>query len=46
VAPNNALWLFDTTLVGDPVTVRGTERGLDPGDGWTAWNIPWSQYVT
>ena len=40
----NALWLFRTTLVGDPVTVRGTERGLDPGDGWTAWNIPWSQY--
>jgi lipoprotein-anchoring transpeptidase ErfK/SrfK len=41
----NALWLFQTTLVGDPVTVRGTERGLDPGDGWTAWNMPWSQYV-
>jgi lipoprotein-anchoring transpeptidase ErfK/SrfK len=41
----NALWLFQTTLVGDPVTVHGTERGLDPGDGWTAWNMPWSQYV-
>jgi lipoprotein-anchoring transpeptidase ErfK/SrfK len=41
----NALWLFQTTLVGDPVTVHGTERGLDPGDGWTAWNMPWSQYI-
>jgi lipoprotein-anchoring transpeptidase ErfK/SrfK len=41
----NALWLFNTTLVGDPVTVRGTERGLDPGDGWTAWNMPWPQYI-
>ncbi len=45
VATGNAEWLFSTTLVGDPVTVRGTERGLDPGDGWTAWNMPWSQYV-
>jgi lipoprotein-anchoring transpeptidase ErfK/SrfK len=45
VSNANALWLFNTTLVGDPVTVRGTERGLDPGDGWTAWNMPWSQYT-
>jgi lipoprotein-anchoring transpeptidase ErfK/SrfK/predicted small lipoprotein YifL len=44
VATANARWLFDETLVGDPVTVRGTTRDLTPGDGWTAWNIPWSAY--
>lgn len=44
VSGSNAAWLFGLTLVGDPVTVRGTERGLDPGDGWTAWNVPWSEY--
>jgi len=46
VSSSNAEWLFGLTLVGDPVTVRGTERGLDPGDGWTAWNVPWSEYVS
>jgi lipoprotein-anchoring transpeptidase ErfK/SrfK len=46
VSDSNAAWLFGLTLVGDPVTVRGTERGLDPGDGWTAWNMPWSEYVS
>jgi hypothetical protein len=25
--------------------VKGTERTLDPGDGWTAWDIPWSAYT-
>jgi lipoprotein-anchoring transpeptidase ErfK/SrfK len=44
VATANAKWLFNLTLVGDPVTVHGTDRTLTPGDGWTAWNVPWSSY--
>jgi hypothetical protein len=45
VAPGNARWLFAQTKVGDPITVRGTERKLDTGDGWTAWNQSWAQFV-
>jgi hypothetical protein len=45
VAPGNAKWLFDRTHVGDPVIVRGTERTLQHGNGWTAWDRPWSEYV-
>jgi lipoprotein-anchoring transpeptidase ErfK/SrfK len=44
LAPANALWVYQQTMVGDPVTVRGTERGLESGDGWTAWDLPWSTY--
>ncbi|GAA0713569.1 L,D-transpeptidase family protein [Dactylosporangium roseum] len=44
VSTDNARWLYEQTLVGDPVTTRNTEVGLDPGDGWTAWDIPWEQY--
>src|SRR5262249_8265937 len=44
VSTSNAEWLFGLTMIGDPVHVTGTERGLTPGDGWTAWDIPWSQY--
>jgi lipoprotein-anchoring transpeptidase ErfK/SrfK len=41
----DAEWLFGVTHVGDPVTVTGTEVQLEPGNGFTAWNVPWSEYV-
>lgn len=44
VSTSNAQWLYEQTMVGDPVTVRGTERKLDPGNGWTAWDLPWDSY--
>jgi hypothetical protein len=45
LGPGNAKWLFDITHVGDPIIVRGTERQLTHGNGWTAWDLPWSDYV-
>jgi lipoprotein-anchoring transpeptidase ErfK/SrfK len=44
VSTDNAKWVYEQTLVGDPVTTRGTEAPLDPGDGWTAWDLSWSDY--
>ncbi|MBX6356508.1 MAG: L,D-transpeptidase family protein [Micromonosporaceae bacterium] len=41
----NAKWLFGITMMGDPVVVKGTERKLENGNGWTDWNVPWSEYV-
>jgi len=41
----NAQWLFNQTKVGDPVTVKGTERKLENGNGWTAWNLSWDEFV-
>jgi lipoprotein-anchoring transpeptidase ErfK/SrfK len=41
----NARWLFGLTQVGDPVIVRGTERKVDPGNGWTAWDLTWPEFV-
>ncbi|MCT2277900.1 Ig-like domain-containing protein [Micromonospora chalcea] len=38
-------WLFGKTLVGDPITVKGTERRLAPGNGWTAWSLSWSEFI-
>jgi lipoprotein-anchoring transpeptidase ErfK/SrfK len=45
VSPSNARWLFDQTLIGDPVTVKGTGDKLGYGDGWTPWNVSWSEFV-
>lgn len=38
-------WLFDRTMLGDPITVKGTGSPLQNGNGWTDWNMSWDQYV-
>ncbi|BCL15997.1 L,D-transpeptidase [Micromonospora sagamiensis] len=45
VSMDNARWLFQRTLVGDPITITGTERKLTPGNGWTAWSLSWAEFV-
>lgn len=41
----HAKWLFGQTTIGDPITVKGTERKLENGNGWTEWNMSWEEYV-
>ncbi|WP_328466010.1 Ig-like domain-containing protein [Actinoplanes sp. NBC_00393] len=45
VSPSNARWLFDKTLIGDPVTVKGTDDKLDYGNGWTPWDVSWEKFA-
>jgi lipoprotein-anchoring transpeptidase ErfK/SrfK len=45
VSPANARWLFDETLIGDPVEVKGTGDKLVSGNGWTAWDMTWAEFV-
>ncbi|BCB79625.1 hypothetical protein Pflav_060350 [Phytohabitans flavus] len=45
VSTENASWLFSQTKIGDPVTVTGTEEKLAPGNGWTAWNMSWKEFI-
>lgn len=45
MSPANAAWLFGITRMGDPVTVKGTERRVAGGNGWTDWNMSWTEYV-
>ncbi|MFF5084295.1 Ig-like domain-containing protein [Actinoplanes sp. NPDC000266] len=37
-------WLFNKTLMGDVITVSGTEEKLKNGNGWTDWNMSWEEY--
>ena len=41
----NAIWLYNQTNVGDVVQVVGSPRGLEPGNGWTDWNVKWSDWL-
>ncbi|WP_188121249.1 L,D-transpeptidase [Actinoplanes lobatus] len=44
VSPSNARWLFGKTLIGDPVTVKGTGDELEYGNGWTPWDVSWEKF--
>jgi len=41
----NAKWLFEHSTVGDVVTYAGSDRALEPGNGYTAWNLPWERWA-
>lgn len=45
VSMKDGAWLFGQTRIGDPVTVKGTVRKLQNGNGWTDWNMSWERYV-
>lgn len=45
VSATAADWLMGITQVGDQVTVKGTEVKLDQGNGFTAWNVSWDEFV-
>jgi hypothetical protein len=42
---SNAIWLFNQTHIGDIVRVVNSPRTLEPGNGYTDWNVPWSTWL-
>ena len=42
---SNAIWLFNQSTVGDIVKVVGSSRPLEPGNGYTDWNVSWSDWL-
>ncbi len=45
IGPSNANWIFQNSLVGDPVSVSGTPRHVAEGNGWTAWDLSWADFI-
>jgi lipoprotein-anchoring transpeptidase ErfK/SrfK len=45
IGPSNARWIYQNSLVGDPVSVSGTPRHVAPGNGWTAWDMSWDDFI-
>ncbi len=41
----NAIWLFNQSSVGDIVKVVGSPRQLEPGNGYTDWNVSWDDWL-
>jgi lipoprotein-anchoring transpeptidase ErfK/SrfK len=40
----NADWLYHMSLRGDVVDYTGTDRPMEPTNGYGDWNIPWKEY--
>jgi lipoprotein-anchoring transpeptidase ErfK/SrfK len=45
VSTDDGQWIYNWVKVGDPVIVKGTEQHLGEGNGWTAWDLPWDEFV-
>ncbi len=45
VGPTNAKWIFNNSLIGDPVSISGTPVHVAPGNGWTVWDMSWHDYI-
>ncbi|MFE4702597.1 Ig-like domain-containing protein [Streptomyces sp. NPDC056738] len=43
-----AAWFFDNSLTGDVVIVKNSadKATVAPGNGFSDWNMPWSQWVS
>jgi lipoprotein-anchoring transpeptidase ErfK/SrfK len=40
----DAEWLYERSRRGDVVRVTGTDREMEPGNGWTDWNVSFAEY--
>lgn len=42
---DNADWLWGTVMIGDPVVTTGSNRKLEKGNGWSDWDISYSEFA-
>ncbi len=40
----DADWLYHMTYIGDVVEYVGTDRGIEPGNGYSDWNLSWAEW--
>jgi lipoprotein-anchoring transpeptidase ErfK/SrfK len=45
VAPGNAAWYYEHSMLGDPITVTGSPVAGTWGNGWTIWFLSWSKLL-
>lgn len=45
ISDANAKWIYDFTLLGTPVDVHNTGHELPYGDGYTAFDLSWEEFL-
>jgi len=41
----DSAWLYENTLIGDPVVTTGSSRGLEQGNGYSDWDVSYKTYA-
>ena len=41
----NAKWMYDFSKIGDVVVYKNSPRPLEPGNGYTAWELSWEKWA-
>lgn len=44
MAPGDAKWMFDNSLIGDPMDFTGSEREFAPTEGIGVWQFSWAKW--
>ncbi|GAB3453697.1 Ig-like domain-containing protein [Kineococcus endophyticus] len=44
MSTEDAKWMYDNSKVGDVVVYTGSDRGIEPGNGFTVWNETYQQW--
>ncbi len=42
---SDAIWYYKHSQAGDPVEATGSDRQVEPDNGWSFYQMPWSQWV-
>ncbi|MCD0450996.1 Ig-like domain-containing protein [Actinocorallia sp. API 0066] len=45
LSPENAKWFHKISHRGDPVKIVGTDRELEPENGWGYWQLNWKDWL-
>jgi lipoprotein-anchoring transpeptidase ErfK/SrfK len=41
----DAIWYYKHSQPGDPVDITGTDRPVEPDNGWSFYQMPWNQWL-
>ncbi|WP_395107461.1 Ig-like domain-containing protein [Actinomadura sp. SCN-SB] len=44
-SPSDARWFYNFAQRGDPYIVTGSDRELEPDNGWGYWQMKWGEWV-
>lgn len=42
---SDAIWYYKHSQPGDPVDATGSDRQVDPDNGWSFYQMPWRQWI-
>jgi lipoprotein-anchoring transpeptidase ErfK/SrfK len=45
MSEENAIWFYNFSYRGDPYKITGSDRELEPDNGWGFWQLSWNDWL-